>query len=128
MAAPSWRGGDGRWAFSPSRWFLSRQRARLVHQSARAVRSVMEVSVADVELQSVTKSWGGDPAVDRVSFMLRQGSLGALLGPSGCGKSTTLRLVAGLESVTSGSILIGSQDVTSLAPAKRKVSMVFQSY
>jgi sn-glycerol 3-phosphate transport system ATP-binding protein len=88
----------------------------------------MEVSVADVELQSVTKSWGGDPAVDRVSFILRQGSLGALLGPSGCGKSTTLRLVAGLESVTSGSILIGSQDVTSLAPAKRKVSMVFQSY
>src|SRR6476660_807443 len=88
----------------------------------------MEVSVADVELQSVTKSWGGDPAVDRVSFILRRGSLGALLGPSGCGKSTTLRLVAGLESVTSGSILIGGQDVTSLSPAKRKLSLGCQSY
>lgn len=84
--------------------------------------------MAEVELRSVTKTWGGDAAVDHVSFTLRQGSLGALLGPSGCGKSTTLRLVAGLESVTSGSILIGGQDVTSLSPAKRKLSMVFQSY
>jgi sn-glycerol 3-phosphate transport system ATP-binding protein len=84
--------------------------------------------LAEVELRSVTKTWGDDPAVDRVSFTLRKGSLGALLGPSGCGKSTTLRLVAGLENVTSGSILIGGQDVTSLSPAKRKLSMVFQSY
>jgi sn-glycerol 3-phosphate transport system ATP-binding protein len=88
----------------------------------------LEGLLADVELRSVTKSWGGEPAVDRISFILRPGSLGALLGPSGCGKSTTLRLVAGLENVTSGTILIGSQDVTSLSPAKRKVSMVFQSY
>jgi sn-glycerol 3-phosphate transport system ATP-binding protein len=78
------------------------------------VRNALEVPLADVELQSVTKSWGGDPAVDRVSFILRQGNLGALLGPSGCGKSTTLRLVAGLEGVTSGSISIGGRDVTSL--------------
>jgi sn-glycerol 3-phosphate transport system ATP-binding protein len=84
--------------------------------------------LAEVELRSVTKSWGAEPAVDGVSFIVREGSLSALLGPSGCGKSTTLRLVAGLETVTSGSILIGNQDVTSLSPAKRKVSMVFQSY
>ena len=84
--------------------------------------------MAEVELRSVTKSWGADPAVDRISFTVRKGSLGALLGPSGCGKSTTLRLVAGLESVTSGSILISGLDVTNLSPAKRKVSMVFQSY
>jgi sn-glycerol 3-phosphate transport system ATP-binding protein len=84
--------------------------------------------LAEVELQAVTKTWGVDPAVDRVSFVVREASLAALLGPSGCGKSTTLRLVAGLEAVTSGSILIGGQDVTSLPPAKRRVSMVFQSY
>jgi sn-glycerol 3-phosphate transport system ATP-binding protein len=84
--------------------------------------------LAEVELRSVTKKWGAEPAVDDVSFVVQQGSLGALLGPSGCGKSTTLRLVAGLEAATSGVILIGSQDVTSLAPAKREVSMVFQSY
>jgi len=91
-----------------------------------------EEPLAEVELRSVSKSWGEDravgPAVDHVSFSVREATLTALLGPSGCGKSTTLRLVAGLEMVTSGSILIGGQDVTSLAPAKRKVSMVFQSY
>ena len=88
--------------------------------------------MAEVELRSVSKRWGEDravdPAVDRVSFSVREATLAALLGPSGCGKSTTLRLVAGLETVTSGSILIGGQDVTRLPPAKRKVSMVFQSY
>jgi sn-glycerol 3-phosphate transport system ATP-binding protein len=84
--------------------------------------------LAEVELRSVTKSWAAEPAVDDVSFVVRKGTLGALLGPSGCGKSTTLRLVAGLEPVTSGEIFISSQDVTRLAPAKRKVSMVFQSY
>ena len=84
--------------------------------------------LAEVELQAVTKTWGVDPAVDHVSFVVREARLAALLGPSGCGKSTTLRLVAGLETVTSGSILIGGQDVTSLPPAKRRVAMVFQSY
>jgi sn-glycerol 3-phosphate transport system ATP-binding protein len=84
--------------------------------------------LAEVELRSVTKSWGAEPAVDGVSFLLRKGALATLLGPSGCGKSTTLRLIAGLEAVTSGSILIGGSDVTSLAPASRNVSMVFQSY
>jgi sn-glycerol 3-phosphate transport system ATP-binding protein len=64
--------------------------------------------------------------VDDVSFAVWEGRV--LLGPSGCGKSTTLRLVAGLEAVTSGAIFIGSQDVTSHAPAKRRVSVVFQSY
>jgi sn-glycerol 3-phosphate transport system ATP-binding protein len=84
--------------------------------------------LAEVELRNVTKSWGADPAVDRVSFAVRPGELAALLGPSGCGKSTTLRLVAGLETVNSGTIHIDGRDVTALSPAKRKVSMVFQSY
>ena len=84
--------------------------------------------LAEVELQSVSKHWGAEPAVDSVSFTVRPGTLAALLGPSGCGKSTTLRLIAGLETVTTGSIRIGGKDVTALSPAKRSVSMVFQSY
>jgi sn-glycerol 3-phosphate transport system ATP-binding protein len=84
--------------------------------------------VAAVELRDVTKTWGAAPAVDRVSFSAPPGSLVALLGPSGCGKSTTLRLIAGLETATSGAIRIADRDVTNAPPAKRGVSMVFQSY
>src|SRR5262245_35296036 len=84
--------------------------------------------LVQVELCSVTKVWGPVPAVDGVSFTVQPGKLAALLGPSGCGKSTTLRLIAGLESVTDGTIRIGSMDVTSLSPARRSISMVFQSY
>jgi sn-glycerol 3-phosphate transport system ATP-binding protein len=84
--------------------------------------------VAEVELVSVTKSFGGEPAVDAVSFVARKGAFVALLGPSGCGKSTTLRLIAGLETPTAGTIRIAGRDVTSLAPSARGVSMVFQSY
>jgi sn-glycerol 3-phosphate transport system ATP-binding protein len=85
-------------------------------------------SVADVELSAVTKSFGGQPAVDAVSFRVQQGQFAALLGPSGCGKSTTLRLIAGLDPPTSGTIKIGGNDVTQAPPAARGVSMVFQSY
>jgi sn-glycerol 3-phosphate transport system ATP-binding protein len=84
--------------------------------------------VADVQVERVTKSWGGEPAVDGISFSAQPGRLVALLGPSGCGKSTTLRLIAGLETATAGRIAIGGRDVTDLPPAKRGVSMVFQSY
>jgi len=62
-----------------------------------------------------------------VSFDAAQGTLVVLLGPSGCGKSTTLRLIAGLEQVTAGRIFIAGKDVTALPPAKRRISMVFQS-
>ncbi|HEX8665828.1 MAG TPA: ABC transporter ATP-binding protein [Beijerinckiaceae bacterium] len=84
--------------------------------------------MADVSLSGVMKGFGGAPAVDRVSFSARPGSLVALLGPSGCGKSTTLRLIAGLETADAGRIVIASREVTELPPAKRGVSMVFQSY
>ena len=84
--------------------------------------------MADVRLEKVRKSWGAVVAVDRVSFSARAGDLVALLGPSGCGKSTTLRLIAGLETASEGSIVIAERDVTHLAPAKRNVSMVFQNY
>jgi sn-glycerol 3-phosphate transport system ATP-binding protein len=84
--------------------------------------------MADVSLSGVTKGFGGAPAVDRVSFSAPPGALVALLGPSGCGKSTTLRLIAGLESADAGRIVIANREVTDLPPAKRGVSMVFQSY
>ncbi len=81
-----------------------------------------------VRLESVSKHWGASHAVDRISFETRSGQFIVLLGPSGCGKSTTLRLIAGLETTAGGHIFIGDREVTSLPPAKRNVSMVFQSY
>ena len=83
---------------------------------------------ARIELAHVTKRYGTVTAVRDVSFEIAAGSLVTLLGPSGCGKTTTLRLIAGLESVTSGRILIGDDDVTALGATDRSVSMVFQSY
>jgi sn-glycerol 3-phosphate transport system ATP-binding protein len=84
--------------------------------------------LAAISLRNVVKSWGETRAVDGVSFEASAGTFVVLLGPSGCGKSTTLRLIAGLEEVTSGRVWIGDADVTELAPAQRRLSMVFQSY
>ncbi|BEP91780.1 ABC transporter ATP-binding protein [Acidovorax sp. A79] len=85
-----------------------------------------------IEFQGVSKRYGPgshDPlAVDHISFTVPRGTLTTILGPSGCGKTTTLRMIAGLESPTSGRILIEGQDVTALGPAQRNVSLVFQSY
>ena len=84
--------------------------------------------MADVHLTGITKTWGAAAAVDDVSFSAPAGHLVALLGPSGCGKSTTLRLIAGLETASAGTITIADREVTALPPAKRGVSMVFQNY
>jgi sn-glycerol 3-phosphate transport system ATP-binding protein len=84
--------------------------------------------MAAVELQQITKRFGETVAVDAVSFEVPQGTFAVLLGPSGCGKSTTLRMVAGLESASGGRVLIAGRDVTDAEPARRGVSMVFQSY
>jgi sn-glycerol 3-phosphate transport system ATP-binding protein len=81
-----------------------------------------------ISVERVSKLWGTTRAVDDVSFEVPIGKLVVLLGPSGCGKSTTLRLIAGLESVTAGRVLIGGEDVTELPPSRRHVAMVFQSY
>jgi len=81
-----------------------------------------------IEMQGVSKHWGGTVAVDDVSFAVEKGSFVVLLGPSGCGKSTTLRMIAGLEDVTAGTVRIDGSDMTYESPAKRHVSMVFQSY
>lgn len=84
--------------------------------------------MAEVRLEGITKTWGTTAAVENVSFSAPAGHLIALLGPSGCGKSTTLRLIAGLETASAGTITIANREVTALPPAKRGVSMVFQSY
>ena len=85
-----------------------------------------------IEFRNVTKRYGSDKnaplAVKGISFEVPEGTLTTILGPSGCGKTTTPRMIAGLESPTSGSILMGWRDVTTLGPAERNVSMMFQSY
>ena len=84
--------------------------------------------MSGVRVENLVKQWGDFRAVNGVSFEASEGTLTVLLGPSGCGKSTILRLIAGLEFAESGSVLINNQDVTQSDPAKRSVSMVFQSY
>src|SRR5690606_1428993 len=84
--------------------------------------------MSSIVLDNLTKQYGGAAAIHGVSFSVPAGSFTVLLGPSGCGKSTTLRMIAGLDTPTSGSIHIGDRDVTQLPPAKRRISMVFQSY
>lgn len=86
------------------------------------------MAIAEIALARVSKHWDGTRAVDDISFEVPPNRFVVLLGPSGCGKSTTLRLIAGLEEVTSGKILIHNTDVTSLPPSSRRLSMVFQSY
>jgi iron(III) transport system ATP-binding protein len=85
-----------------------------------------------VEFRNVSKRYGTDSsgplAVDRISFEIAKGSLTTILGPSGCGKTTTLRMMAGLEDATAGQIFMDGKDVTTLGPADRNVSMMFQSY
>ena len=81
-----------------------------------------------VSVDALTKAWDDTKAVDDISFHVEAGTLTVLLGPSGCGKSTSLRIVAGLDTPTSGRVTIGGDDVTHLDPAQRGVSMVFQSY
>jgi len=87
---------------------------------------------AGIEFRNVTKRYGDDArtplVVKGISFTVPRGTLTTILGPSGCGKTTTLRMIAGLEAPTSGQILIEGRDVTTLGPAERNVSMVFQSY
>jgi spermidine/putrescine transport system ATP-binding protein len=82
----------------------------------------------DLRLEHVTKRFGTFAAVDDLSLTIPSGSFFALLGPSGCGKTTTLRMVAGLEEPTAGTIHIGDADVTYAKPYKRPVNTVFQSY
>ncbi|HZH10464.1 MAG TPA: sn-glycerol-3-phosphate ABC transporter ATP-binding protein UgpC [Microvirga sp.] len=84
--------------------------------------------MADVVLKNVRKSFGRAQVIHGVDLDIRDGEFIVFVGPSGCGKSTLLRLIAGLEDITSGDLFIGGQRVNDLAPAKRGIAMVFQSY
>ena len=86
--------------------------------------------MATVTFDNVTRIYPGNdkPSVDKVNLEIRDGEFLVLVGPSGCGKSTTLRMLAGLEEVNSGRILIGDRDVTTVPPKERDIAMVFQNY
>ncbi|MSZ40512.1 MAG: ATP-binding cassette domain-containing protein, partial [Actinobacteria bacterium] len=86
--------------------------------------------MASVKFQGATRLYPGGtrPAVDAVNLDIKDGEFLVLVGPSGCGKSTTLRMLAGLEEVNSGKILIGDRDVTDIPPKDRDIAMVFQNY
>jgi ABC-type sugar transport system ATPase subunit len=84
--------------------------------------------MASVELKNISKRFGAVEVIRNLDLSVADGSFCALLGPSGCGKSTLLRMIAGLETVSEGHVLIGGTEVTFVPPAQRRVAMVFQSY
>ena len=84
--------------------------------------------MADVSLRGVKKQFGALSVIKGVDLDVKDGEFCVFVGPSGCGKSTLLRMIAGLEDITSGSLAIGGQDMTSIGPSERGVAMVFQSY
>ena len=86
------------------------------------------VTRGHIALNRVVKSYGAVTAVDRVDLVVEAGSYCCLLGPSGCGKTSTLRMVAGHEEISAGTILIDGHDVGALTPARRPTAMMFQNY
>ena len=85
--------------------------------------------MAGIRLEGATKIYAnGVTALDAMTLDIHDGEFMVLVGPSGCGKSTLLRMIAGLEEVTEGRIVIGDRDVTQLRPRDRDIAMVFQNY
>ena len=84
--------------------------------------------MADVTITGLHKSYGPVDVLKDINLNVENGSFVVLVGPSGCGKSTLLRSIAGLEPINGGNIAIGDRNVSDLAPAKREIAMVFQSY
>jgi multiple sugar transport system ATP-binding protein len=86
--------------------------------------------MSELELRGIRKLYDGvaRPVIPDLDLSIASGQMAVLVGPSGCGKSTTLRMVAGLEEPTAGTIRIAGRDVTNIAPAERDIAMVFQGY
>jgi len=82
--------------------------------------------MSEIRVEQLTKTFGSLHAVDDVSFTFPSGQVTCLLGPSGCGKTTLMRIIAGLETQTSGAVFFGERDVSRLSPSKRNIGMVFQ--
>ena len=93
------------------------------------MREKGKARVSSIELRHVSKSYDGKPPViPDLSLTIPDGSFTVLVGPSGCGKSTTLRMIAGLEDVTSGDLFIDGERVNEVGPSDRDIAMVFQNY
>jgi ABC-type sugar transport system ATPase subunit len=84
--------------------------------------------MAGLHIKAINKSYGSSHVLSDINLVIEDGEFLVLVGPSGCGKSTLLRMIAGLDAPTSGDIFIGNRLVNALAPAERKIAMVFQSY
>jgi multiple sugar transport system ATP-binding protein len=87
-----------------------------------------EPTMPSLQIEDLTKDYGAFRAIEDVSFSVDRGEFIVMVGPSGCGKSTLLRIIAGLEPITAGRVIINQRDVTDLEPADRGVAMVFQNY
>ncbi len=84
--------------------------------------------MSNIRLRNVTKRFGSTVTLHRVNLDIEDGEFAVFVGPSGCGKSTLLRMIAGLEEVSEGEVLIGDEVMNDVVPARRGVAMVFQSY
>ena len=90
--------------------------------------STSTATTPGLELKNIAKRFGDVTVVQEMNLSVASGEFVVLLGESGCGKSTTLRMIAGLETVTEGSVFIGGRDVTNVPPMSRDIAMVFQNY
>ena len=88
--------------------------------------------MASISLKNIVKRYGigktAVPVIHGINVEIKDGEFVVLVGPSGCGKSTLLRMIAGLEEITDGDLVIGDKKVNDLEPAKRNIAMVFQNY
>ncbi len=108
---------------------MGRSLQRNLRNSFHGVLSLMGDYMANITLQNIDKVYdNGFRAVDQLSLEIQDGEFLVLVGPSGCGKSTALRMIAGLEAISSGDLLIGDLRVNDLEPKDRDIAMVFQSY